>query len=195
MEYVALAVIISYMIGSIPLGYILARYRGVDITKHGSGNIGATNVWRTLGPVPGILVLAGDALKGIAAVYIGRQTGVEGVELLAGMAALVGHSWSLYLKFKGGKIIATGAGVLLALWPITFLIAVGVFLGTLAISRYVSLSSMMAAISVPLVFYFTGADTFYFIFGIFVCLFAIYKHTPNIKKIIQGTEFKVGEKK
>lgn len=190
-----LALVVSYLIGSIPFGYIIARSRGIDIRQHGSGNIGATNVWRTLGPLPGAAAFAGDAGKGFLAVLLGRYVGLEGAELLTGLAALAGHSWPVYLKFKGGKIIATGAGVVLALSPATILVALVVWLAVLGIFRYVSLSSICAALSVPVSFYFFEGGWKNVAFGVMIAVFAVFKHIPNIKRLIAGTEYKVGSKK
>lgn len=190
-----LAIAASYLIGSIPVGYLIARQRGVDIRQHGSGNIGATNVWRTLGPLPGSIAFLGDAGKGIAAVVLGRYTGVDGADLLTGLAALAGHSWPVYLKFKGGKIIATGAGVMLALSPISLLVAFVIWITVLGLFRYVSLSSICAAVSIPISLLALQAGWKYVLFGLLLTVFAIYKHIPNIKRLREGTEFKVGSKK
>ncbi|MFZ5644168.1 MAG: glycerol-3-phosphate 1-O-acyltransferase PlsY [Bacillota bacterium] len=193
MIYISL--IASYLIGSIPFGFILARIKGVDIRRHGSGNIGATNVWRTIGPLPGTIVLLLDAMKGVVPVYLGRQAGVEGVELLAGMAALLGHAFPVYLGFKGGKIIATGAGVMLALAPPVLLIALIVFIITVLISRYVSLGSICAALSVPIFLAIFNYSWMYISFGAFISMFAVFKHVPNIKRLLAGTESKINIKK
>lgn len=187
-------IITSYLIGSIPFGFIIAKIKGIDIRRHGSGNIGATNVWRTIGPGAGLAVLALDASKGAAAVYIGRQAGVEGVEMLTGIAALVGHAFPLFLGFRGGKIIATGAGVLLALAPPVLLIAFTVFIIVVPVSRYVSLGSVCAALSVPLSMFLFHYSLLYNIFGVVLCLFAVLKHIPNIKRLAQGTESKISLK-
>ncbi|MFZ5648835.1 MAG: glycerol-3-phosphate 1-O-acyltransferase PlsY [Bacillota bacterium] len=191
----ALSLISSYLIGSIPFGYIVARIKGVDIRQHGSGNIGATNVWRILGPGLGLLVLFLDALKGAVPVIIGRQVGIEGAELLAGMAALLGHAFPIYLGFKGGKIIATGAGVMLALAPLVLLIAFLVFASVVLVSRYVSLGSVLAAASVPVLLTLFQYNWMYILFGGAICLIAVLKHIPNIKRLIQGTESKIKFKK
>ncbi len=186
-----LLLIASYLIGSIPFGFIVARARGIDIRLHGSGNIGATNVWRTLGAGWGMLVLALDALKGVAGVFLGRLAGFEGAELLTGIAALLGHAFPVYLGFKGGKIIATGLGVMLALAPPVALMAVLIFATVVLLSRYVSLGSICGAVSVPILlalFNYSGA---YLLFGLTVCIFAILKHIPNIKRMAAGTESKV----
>ncbi|WP_027363380.1 glycerol-3-phosphate 1-O-acyltransferase PlsY [Desulfotruncus alcoholivorax] len=192
--YVVYAAVASYLIGSIPFGFILARYtKGIDIRQFGSGNIGATNVWRTLGPVPGILVMLLDMSKGVVSVLIGRHLGGAGTELIASFFALCGHSWPIFLMFKGGKIIATGAGVILAISPLTTLVALVIWLTTVGISRYVSLGSIMAAISVPVTMIILRMNILYILFGVVVATFAVYKHIPNIKRILAGTEFKVGK--
>lgn len=190
-----LSIIASYLIGSIPFGYLVARTKGIDIRQHGSGNIGATNVWRTMGPGCGMLALALDALKGAAAVAIGRQAGIEGAELLTGIAALVGHAFPVYLGFRGGKIIAAGLGVMIALAPVVALIAVAVFALLVALTRYVSLGSVCGAISVPIQLALFNYDYKYILFGVAVCLFAVIKHIPNIKRLMEGTETRIKLKK
>jgi len=180
--------IASYLIGSIPFGFIVARLKGIDITKQGSGNIGATNVWRTMGPAPGLFVLVMDALKGVAGVMLGRQAGIEGFELLTGMGALLGHAFPVYIGFKGGKIIATGAGVMTALAPPVILSAFIVFSVVVLVSRYISLGSICAALSVPVFLAIFQYNWMYIIFGATLCLFAIIKHIPNIKRLKEGTE-------
>lgn len=189
------SLIASYLIGSIPFGYIVARSKRIDIRQHGSGNIGATNVWRTMGPVPGMIVLCLDILKGAIAVTIGRQSGVEGAELLAGMAVLFGHAYPIFLGFKGGKIIAAAAGVVIALAPPVSLIAIFIFTVMLLAFKYVSLSSICAALSLPILLVLFDYDQYYLLFGIFVSLFALFKHIPNIKRIIQGSESKFSFRK
>lgn len=189
------SLIASYLIGSIPFGYIVARSKGIDIRQYGSGNIGATNVWRTMGPLPGMIVLCLDILKGAAAVTIGRQAGVEGAELLAGIAVLLGHAYPIFLGFKGGKIIAAAAGVIIALSPPVALIAMFIFAAMLLAFKYVSLGSICAALSLPVLLVLFEYDRYYLLFGMFVSLFAIFKHIPNIKRIIQGTESKFTYKK
>ncbi len=183
--------IASYLIGSIPFGYIISKFKGIDIRQYGSGNIGATNVWRTLGPLYGITVLALDALKGVTGVYLGRGIGVEGLELVAGIATVLGHAYPVFLGFKGGKIIATGLGVLLALTPYVALIALAVFITVILISRYVSLGSIIAALSVPISMFLLKYNLHYIIFGLAICCIAIYRHIPNIKRIVSGTENKI----
>lgn len=190
-----LALIASYLIGSIPAGYIIAKAKGVDIRQHGSGNIGTTNVWRTLGAVPGLITLLGDTAKGTLAVILGMQAGGQNLELLCGLAAIAGHSWPVFLRFRGGKIIATSFGVLLALSYQTALLALAVWLITVAISRYVSLGSIIAAISVPIWMLLLNLKSSHLAFGIAAAVFAVYRHRSNIQRIIKGTEFKIGHGK
>ncbi|MHB8157686.1 MAG: glycerol-3-phosphate 1-O-acyltransferase PlsY [Desulfocucumaceae bacterium] len=192
---IAIALIASYLIGSIPFGFLLALFKGVDIRQHGSGNIGATNVWRTIGPVPGIIVFALDAAKGYAAVLIGRQLGIDGLELMAGVAALLGHAFPVYLKFKGGKIIATGAGVMFALAPLVLMIAFFLFWVVVLLSRYISLGSIIAALSIPVLLIIFNYSWIYTVFGLFICLFAVLKHIPNIKRLLVGTESRINLKR
>jgi len=187
----------AYLIGSIPFGFLLARFwKGIDIRKYGSGNIGATNVWRTLGKGPGLLVLALDMLKGVTAVLLAKQLENTDITVLAAaLAVMAGHSWPLWLGFKGGKIIATGAGAVLAIAPLPLLLAFLVWLTTVAWSRYVSLGSILGAVSLPLwmiIFHYNKATL---IFSVLVAAFAVWKHSSNIKRLLNGTEFKIGRKK
>lgn len=192
--FILLTGLIGYLLGSIPSGYLLARYwSGVDIRQHGSGNIGATNVWRTLGKVPGIIVLICDMGKGIAAVLLARHItgGGTELELVAAAGVLLGHSYPVFLKFKGGKVVATGAGVIFAFSALAGLIGLILFAGAVALTRYVSVGSMMAAISIPISFALLGLAWPYLIFAILVAGFVGYKHRPNIKRLIAGTELKI----
>ncbi|MEW6726365.1 MAG: glycerol-3-phosphate 1-O-acyltransferase PlsY [Bacillota bacterium] len=189
-------VLISYLLGALPFGYLVAKaIRGVDITAHGSGNIGATNVWRVLGPLPGTLVLAADVGKGALAVWLGRVYGAPEVELLTGAAAVIGHGWSVFLGFRGGKMIATSGGVLLMLSPLATLGGFIVWAVTLAVSRYVSLASIITAVSIPLWFYYLGFSRDYLIFTSILAAAAIYKHRSNIKRLIHGNEYKFGARR
>lgn len=184
----------SYLIGSIPFGYVVAKQlRGIDIRDTGSGNIGTTNVWRTLGPGPGIAVLGLDILKGVVAVALGRYLGVPNWELLTALAVLAGHSWPIFLSFRGGKIIATGAGVVLALSPVSVLVAAVLWLLAVGLTRYVSLGSILAAISIPVTMVILKMGGWYITFSIVVALFAVYKHRSNIERLLAGTENKVGK--
>src|SRR5207237_10625106 len=144
-----LTVVVAYLLGSIPTGYLVAKARGIDIRSVGSGNIGATNAFRVLGKTAGITVLAIDGLKGFLAcrfVAFGPGAPSEMHQMVAGLFAILGHNYTCWLRFKGGKGIATTAGVLLALAPTAFAIALTTFLIVLGLSRYVSLSSIVAAV-------------------------------------------------
>ncbi|MEG6616242.1 glycerol-3-phosphate 1-O-acyltransferase PlsY [Peptococcaceae bacterium 1198_IL3148] len=196
---VIIVLVVGYLLGSIPSGYILAKlWRGIDIRQYGSGNIGATNIYRTLGVAPGILVLLADMAKGIAAVLAARYIASGDIqaiaELSAAVGALLGHSASIFLKFKGGKIVATGGGIIFVISPLTGLIALVLLIATVAITRYVSAGSMVAALSIPIAFYLLNLDLPYLIFGIAVAALVIYKHRSNIKRIFSGTEYKIGQK-
>ena len=205
----------AYLLGSIPTGYSVAKWvLGIDIREVGSGSTGATNVLRTLGKWPALGVLLIDVLKGIAAISLIRYiysldityqlaatAGIEDITVvlpwittLAGLAAVLGHSKSIWLGFAGGKSVATSLGVLLGLyWPVglgTF----GIFVLILAISRIVSLSSIIAAIGVSGLMFAFGQPLAYELFGIAGGVFVIVRHRANIQRLFNGTEPKIGEK-
>jgi acyl phosphate:glycerol-3-phosphate acyltransferase len=183
----------SYLLGSIPFGYLLVRiFRGQDVRQSGSGNIGATNVARS-SPGLGLLTLLLDALKGLAAVALARAI-YPGTSLLAGVAALsaiLGHVFPVWLKFRGGKGVATGFGSFLILAPKTILVAIAIFLAVVAAFRYVSLGSMIAVASLPLVAW--ALDDRQATPGVLVCMaaasiFIVAKHYDNIRRLLARTE-------
>lgn len=180
----------AYLIGSIPVGYLVARAKGVDILHFGSGNIGATNVFRAFGKGLGLLVFILDVLKGagpaVAAYYL--TSGSQVYAFWIGMAAVVGHCLSPFLKFKGGKGIATGLGAVLgSCWQVA-LVAFVVFIVCLAITRYVSASSILAALTiVPAGIYFEVQKPVIWALGA-LAVFVIYRHRPNISRLLAGTE-------
>ncbi|ACV62938.1 protein of unknown function DUF205 [Desulfofarcimen acetoxidans DSM 771] len=190
-----MAIIISYLIGSIPFGYLVTRiWKGIDIRDLGSGNIGATNVWRNLGPAAGLLALAGDIGKGVLAVILAKSLGNETTVLLASLAVLAGHSYPVFLNFKGGKMVATGLGVLLATnstTPIVALVAFLIWLLFVGVSRYVSLGSIAAAVSVSITMLVLKEPWQVLVFGFTASVLAIYKHSSNIKRLLNGTENKI----
>jgi len=191
-----LVVAFSYLIGSIPFSYFIARAcKGVDIRKTGSGNVGATNVWRTAGPAAGAAALAADAAKGVAAVVLARSTGGPDLVALAAAAVLAGHSWPVFLGFRGGKMIATAAGAVLAISPKTLCAVLAVWLLVLAAGRYVSVSSVAAAVSLPVFMALFKLERPYIWLGVFAAVFAVIKHIPNIRRLAAGTEPKVGRRK
>lgn len=194
----ALTAIVSYLIGSVPTGYLVAKARGVDIRSVGSGNIGATNAFRVLGKTAGVSVLLVDAVKGYVAcrfVAFGPGAPSEMHQMIAGLFAILGHNYTCWLRFKGGKGIATTAGVLLALAPIGFAVAIVTFLIVLGLSRYVSLSSILAAVVLPFGVWLGGGTIRMISLMTFLGGMAIYKHRSNIKRLMAGTESRIGQKK
>lgn len=190
-----LVVISSYLLGSISFGYWVAKYKKIDLRQFGSGNLGTTNAFRVLGPGSGVLVFVGDFFKGYLSACLGAITGGESLAVMAGLASMAGHSYPIFLNFKGGKVIATGVGVLMAFdWRVG-LLAIVIWATVLAMSRYVSLASILAAIFVPVLLLLFQSPLPYLIFGLVGATFAVYKHIPNIKRLRAGTEFKVGQKK
>lgn len=202
-----LLLLTAYLLGSIPTGYLAGRLlKGIDIREQGSGSTGATNVLRTLGKGPAALVLLIDALKGVAAIALvnGYYALVETPAIpatwhpwlvaAAAFAALLGHSKSIWINFTGGKSVATGLGVLLAMcWPVG-LGTLGVFAVVLALLRIVSLSSISGAIAVPVLMIIMGQPLPYQLFAGTAGLYVIWRHRSNIQRIFAGTEPQVGQK-
>ncbi|MDA8234317.1 MAG: glycerol-3-phosphate 1-O-acyltransferase PlsY [Clostridia bacterium] len=192
---VLVVLVVSYLLGSISFGYLVAKYwKGIDIRQFGSGNIGTTNVFRTLGPTAGVMVFLGDFLKGAAGAWLGLWAGTEWIGVLAGFAAMAGHSYPVFLNFKGGKVIATGVGVLFALDYTVALLALVIFALILFLYRYVSLASIIAAGSVPVLLIAFREPIPYIVFGLIGASFAIYKHKANIQRLRTGTEPRIGRK-
>ncbi|MBI2995177.1 MAG: glycerol-3-phosphate 1-O-acyltransferase PlsY [Candidatus Melainabacteria bacterium] len=188
-------ILIAYLIGSIPIGYWIGKLKSIDLTKEGSGSTGTTNVLRKVGKVPALITLVFDVLKGFFPVYfvIHLQNSLILV-LFVGIACILGHSKSIFLKFKGGKSSATGLGILIAIsWKvalITFLIWLIVVLA----SRYSSLGSIIAIPLVPVWFYLFHMSYVYVLFGIFAAVYIVLiKHRENIQRLLAGTEPKIGE--
>lgn len=227
--------IVAYLVGSIPFGVLIARSKGIDITKHGSGNVGATNVFRVVGKSFGILCLFLDFLKGFVPVVIAtnllrvegespavalpflwglseagpaaHQLGLHTAQVATAMAAILGHNYSVFLRGRGGKGIATSAGVLVALMPLVLLLMLIVFFAVLFLSGYVSLGSICAALSLP-IFRHLGdrirhvggnpdgptlweSDTWnkpLMVFALAACVLAVWRHRSNITRLLNGTE-------
>lgn len=184
----------AYLLGSVPTGYLVARARGLDIRQVGSGNIGATNVFRVLGKTAGGFVLLVDALKGwlacvILPALLGANAGEqEFLTLLAGVCAVLGHNYTCWLHFKGGKGIATSAGVLLAWVPWGLLVAAGVWLVVLLAGRFVSLASIAAAAVLPVGVWLTQRNLTLTLVTAGLGVLAIYKHRVNLQRLLNGTE-------
>lgn len=186
----------AYLIGSVPFGYILAKMlRNTDIRSHGSGNIGATNVLRVIGWKAAMPVFIMDMLKGLAAVLLAKSVSdLPTVYLGAGMLAMVGHSFPIFLGFKGGKAVATAIGVLAAISVpvlLVFIILAGLIV---AVTRYMSLGSITGTVALPLLFWFFGYDSYHIIFGVALALLVTIRHHTNIGRLLKGTESKVGQK-
>lgn len=198
---VSLVLVLCYLLGAIPFGVIMGRLRGIDIQKVGSGNIGATNVLRALGVVPAIIVFAFDALKGCAAVLIcgSLHMGHMGqyIVVAGALLAIIGHTYSVFLKFTGGKAVSTSLGVIIGLNWLIALIAFAIWCVLVAITRYVSLGSMIAAVSVPVMMIAWKAQHVplaYQVLAVLAALAIVIKHKPNIKRLLSGTESKIGQK-
>jgi glycerol-3-phosphate acyltransferase PlsY len=216
----AAILVLSYLVGSIPFGIIVSKSKGIDIKSHGSGNTGGTNVLRTLGPKYGLAVIALDTIKGMVAVIavtqlyyldpvtLNNQTPFQDItiiRIMAGIFAIIGHIWSVFASFKGGKGIATALGMMLSITTIDMLVALGIFVIFVGIFKYVSLGSIMAAIAVPSTLFIRetvfhaevqGYGTLLpFVVG--VSLLLIYTHRTNISRLLKGSESKIsfGKKK
>jgi glycerol-3-phosphate acyltransferase PlsY len=189
-------VLFGYLIGSLPTGLIVIRLvKGVDIRSVGSGNIGATNVYRVAGLPTALLVLAVDMVKGALPVFLARSWDrPEAVVVLAGIAAIVGHNWSMFLHFAGGKGIATSFGVLLQLSPTTAAVAASVWAVVAIMTRYSSLASLLAVATVPLVMWRRGEPAAHLSFGALALVFAVYKHKANIARLLRGQELKITDR-
>ncbi len=192
-----LVLLFAYLVGSIPFGYIIAMLvKKTDIREYGSGNIGATNVLRVMGWRTALPVFVLDLAKGVVAILLARAVSdLPAVYLGAGFLAMVGHSFPVYLKFKGGKAMATSIGVLLALSGWVTLIVIACFLLIVYFTRYVSLGSMTAMVLTPLLFLILNFELPYIIFGIGAAILVVARHHENINRLLKGTESKLGKKK
>lgn len=206
---ILIALVVGYLLGSLPFGYLVARAKGVNIFEVGSRNPGATNVRRVLGSGPGNLVLGLDAAKGAAAAFAPwgfrtafraqapalDATGYFYLAVAGLVGAMLGHGFSVFTGFRGGKGVATGAGGFAVLFPLGALIAVGMFAVTVAVTRYVSLASMLAAASLPIAAFFFGRSPVLIAVTAAVAVFVAVRHRSNISRLLAGTENKVDRKK
>ena len=189
-----LALLAGYLIGSLPFGYWVARARGVDILKEGSGNPGATNVKRVVGPAAGNIVFILDFLKGVLAVSWVRVLPAAAEEawivlsILGLVGAILGHSFSLFLRFRGGKGVATTVGGMVTLMPVATLIAILVWLLIFFLTRYVSLASIGLAVALPIARLLSGGVDLLFGFAALLSLFVIFRHRGNIRRLLAGQE-------
>jgi glycerol-3-phosphate acyltransferase PlsY len=194
---IILVILISYILGSIPFGYIVSKLvKKIDIRDYGSGNIGATNTLRILGPFMALIVLIGDIGKGYLSIYLTHFISHDNLFILtvAGLAVICGHDWSLFLKFKGGKGVATTFGVILALNPMISILAAIVWVIVIITTKYASLSSISALISIVIFTILFKQPYEYIIFSIIILILTIVRHKENIKRLKFGNERKINEK-
>ena len=187
---------IGYLLGSMPNGYLAGRWlKGIDLRQCGSGSTGATNVLRNVGKGPALVVFLLDVGKGALAVLLAKSFGLnDWVQVLAGLAALAGHIWPVWLGWKGGKAVATGLGMFLGLaWPVG-LACFGLFMAVISLSRIVSLSSVVAAIGLPVLMVISGSSSAYVMVSLVASLLVLWRHRSNIERLIAGTEPRIGAK-
>ncbi len=192
---------LSYLMGSIPTAYLMGRWsKGVDIRQHGSKNVGATNAMRVLGKPLGILTLLIDIVKGllpvlvIAPFFASSCKNISNLQLVCGIAAIFGHNWTCFLKFKGGKGVATTAGVFLGLAPYVLLSLVLLWAGVAFLTKYVSVASIIASMALPLFLLLFHKPLAWVLSGVALSWISIWKHRGNIKRLLDGTENKIGRK-
>jgi acyl phosphate:glycerol-3-phosphate acyltransferase len=190
--------VVSYLVGAIPASFLAGRaFRGIDLREHGSGNLGATNAFRVLGPGIAAPVMLFDVLKGFVPTYFFPQlagTGAWEWGIAFGAATVLGHVFPVYLSFRGGKGVATAAGVFLALAPVAVLVGVLVWVVTLALSRMVSLASILAALALLVALPFTSAPLAVQALGVVVAGLVIFSHRANLRRILQGREYRFGNR-
>ena len=199
-------VVIGYLLGSLNTSLIVGKFYGTDVRKHGSGNAGMTNTLRTLGKAAAVMVIAGDILKGVISYLLGNiiissipasitlnLAGIGG--MAAGIAAIAGHNWPVYFGFKGGKGILTSFAVVLMMdWKLG-LILLGIFAVIVAITRYVSLGSIIASVAFPIGAAIKGNGTIFIVFSAVLAVLAVARHKANIGRLLNGSEAKLGQKK
>ena len=187
---------LGYLLGSMPNGYLAGHWlKGIDLRQCGSGSTGATNVLRNVGKGPALVVFLLDVGKGALAVLLAKSFGLnDWVQVLAGLAALAGHIWPVWLGWKGGKAVATGLGMFLGLaWPVG-LACFGLFMAVISISRIVSLSSVVAAIGLPVLMLISGGSSAYLVVSLVASVLVLWRHRSNIERLIAGTEPRIGQK-
>jgi glycerol-3-phosphate acyltransferase PlsY len=192
------AALLGYFVGSLPLGFLIARgWRGIDLRHVGSGNVGAANVYRTAGRWLGVLVLLVDVAKGAVSALLARallSPSHEHAEALAGLAAIVGHIYPIWLRFAGGKGVAVAIGVFSVLAPLATAIAAGVFLAATWITRYVSLGSILATVTLPAIEWSRGAPEAVSMAATSAAVLILFRHRGNIARLVRGTERRLGHR-
>jgi len=202
MVYFFLAIAVGYLLGSIPSGYLVGKAaRGIDIRSFGSRNIGMANVQRILGSSPALLVLGADMGKGALSVYLGTfiaSLGHMSPQVMGGMAgitSIIGHNWPVFLKFKGGKGVATSAGVFLSLTPFPLILSVLVMAAAVGFTRYISLGSITAAAALPFfIWIWTKEISFYLILSALAAFLIFLRHRSNLGRLLRGEERRLGER-
>lgn len=188
-----LGFVLGHICGSVPSGlWLVQAFHGIDIRNYGSKNIGTTNVFRTVGPKTAVLVLIADAFKGILAVGIMSYFFHNPLlDVVTALGALLGHNYSLFLGFKGGKGVATALGLLIFMMPKVAVASFGIWLVCVLLTRYVSLASIMAAIFTPPLAWYLGYPSAYVIFSVVAAFFVVLRHKENIHRLLTGTESKI----
>jgi len=192
---IIVSVVFAYLLGSIPSGYILGKFAGVDVRQVGSGNVGATNVAREVGKWQGILTLMADALKGVIPVSIGLAMTLAPAAIAAiAAAAFLGHLYPIFLQFRGGKGVATGLGALLVIAPLAALLLIAIFVVVVLLTRLVSLSSMIAAALAPFALWIFVQPPAIVLLGAFLAAMIVWRHRGNIQRLLTGTEPRFGSR-
>ena len=199
---IALGIAAAYLIGSFPTSYLIGKLKGVDVSKQGSGNTGATNVLRVMGKLPAIITLIADIAKGaiaviiVAALFYNPEMPINSsiFRALLGLSSVAGHNWSIFLKFKGGKGVAASCGVFMVLLPREMAVAAVVFLFAVLLTKYVSIGSLLLVLTVPVCATLMGESIELVVLAITVCIIVSYRHKSNIKRLLAGTENKIGGK-
>ena len=187
----------AYLLGSIPTSYLVGRLKGIDLRRHGSGNLGGTNVYRVMGAAAAVPVVVVDVGKGFVPAYFFPAwdgTSVPGLALLYGVGAIAGHVWSVWMKFRGGKGVATGGGVIIALAPTAALISLLVWIGLVTLTGYVSLGSLAAASLVPVTAWLTDEPRPTVLFCVVIALFVWWTHRDNLRRLARGEENRFGRR-
>lgn len=203
---VILVILFGYLVGSIPTGFLVGKFtRKVDIRRLGSGNVGVTNVYRLLGSKAAIFVLLFDVGKGAGVIYLVNllanhqffslsKEGIELLKVLVGLAVISGHVFTIFLRFKGGKGVAASTGVLIGLAPVPMMVIIPVFFVILILTHYVSVGSIVGAMLLPVLMCIVEQGPIITLFGGIVGILIILKHIPNIRRLLNGTEYKFGER-
>jgi glycerol-3-phosphate acyltransferase PlsY len=190
-----IAVVAAYLVGSIPFAQLLSKRRGIDLRRVGSGNVGASNVLRTLGVRPAVIAMMLDAVKGTVAVLVAqRLTNGVAAPVMAGLASMIGHVYPVWLRFRGGKGVATAAGAFAVLTPVAVAVSMGVFLLTVALTRFISVGSMVAALTLAGWAIASDAPTVVGIGAAIGAALVLIGHRANVLRLVAGTERRVGQR-